>query len=187
MTASLPIQAWMEGLSPSTSVILAKSVALASMGRMEEAVSLIPSGLWANDRLAWLWSLGQVEWLTSAPGSDGDRESSGWVYVITDGQFSKVGRSKDATARLASLQTGSPFSLAVFGKIQVIDPVAVETEAHATLDALGVSRLGGGSEWFNCGPRLAFRAVIEAAKQVHPCPDCHGSGSVPHPQVGVDQ
>lgn len=154
---------------------------------MQEAVALIPSGLWVNDRLAWLWSLGQVEWLTSVSESVGVTETSGWVYVITDGEFSKVGRSKDTSARLASLQTGSPFSLEVFGKIEVIDPVAVEKEAHATLDGLGISRLGGGSEWFNCGPRLALRAVMEAAKRLHPCPECGGTGEVPESHVYADQ
>lgn len=80
--------------------------------------------------------VGPVDWLYS-------------VYVVGGEGIRpvKIGRAKDMKARLASLQTGSPHELYVFGlhgKMTRDEAIAIEASVHKALET---KRLRG--EWFD--------------------------------------
>lgn len=71
---------------------------------------------------------------------------SAFVYVISDGEFMKVGRASDVQARLRALQTGNARKLAIAAVREVSDDRAaskLESHIHRTL---ADDRVGG--EWF---------------------------------------
>lgn len=82
-----------------------------------------------------------------------------FAYVIRgDHGLVKIGRSADPEARLASLQTASPFHL----DLAHVMPVAgsafdIEQEAHAILD-----RYRRAGEWFACPVDVAVAAIAAA-------------------------
>jgi hypothetical protein len=88
------------------------------------------------------------------------RSVQDFVYVIAgDHGLTKIGISNDPAARLASLQTGSPFHL----RIAHVAPAGghafeIEQEAHAIL---ADKRQSG--EWFRVSPEIAIAAVYGAS------------------------
>lgn len=88
--------------------------------------------------------------------------SQDYVYVIAgEHGLTKVGISRDPSARLATLQTGSPFRL----RIAHIAPangraLEVEREAHAILQNCRQS-----GEWFLTSPEMAIAAVYAASER----------------------
>jgi hypothetical protein len=87
-----------------------------------------------------------------------------FVYVIKgDHGRVKVGVSVDPKARLADLQTASPFKLSLEWVGAVASSgFAIEDEAHKILDA---RRCEG--EWFECPVEAAAAAVTAAAYRRH--------------------
>ena len=85
-----------------------------------------------------------VVWLSPAS------ETQTYVYAITDGEFTKVGRSIDPERRLRQLQTASPRELR-------LEWTAPESDCHESLlhDRLADDRVRG--EW--------FRVDVEAVRQ----------------------
>lgn len=90
-----------------------------------------------------------------------EQTTGSFLYVIrgTHGLV-KIGMTMDPQARLAALQTGSPFPLELIYIAAVPDDAgyAVEQAAHALLEQ---SRVSG--EWFSCRPDRASQAVEQAA------------------------
>jgi|HubBroStandDraft_6_1064221.scaffolds.fasta_scaffold09760_5 hypothetical protein len=87
--------------------------------------------------------------------------SEAYVYVITSGQFQKIGFSNDPQNRLSALKTGSPFPLEVGFKLLCANADAVERRAHF---ALRFRRCNG--EWFDVSFADAVEVVIAAKRLV---------------------
>lgn len=81
------------------------------------------------------------------------------VYLVEGGGRFKIGISADPAARLASLQTGSPFLLRLVCSREFADAAAVERELHMRM---GAHRIHG--EWFDLPPRALadVQAVLGA-------------------------
>jgi hypothetical protein len=84
-----------------------------------------------------------------------------FLYVIQGAAgFVKIGVTTDPRARLAALQTGSPYPLAFVAIAATPGPgFDIEEAAHALLDS---QRAEG--EWFRVNPRLAMEAIAVAAR-----------------------
>jgi hypothetical protein len=65
------------------------------------------------------------------------------TYVVSDGEFLKIGRATDAAKRIASLQTGNPRRLVLLGVVAR----NIEQRIHECLGLRGVQRHVG--EWFD--------------------------------------
>jgi hypothetical protein len=80
-------------------------------------------------------------------------KAEAWVYFIRSGEAGliKIGTATNLRSRLASLQTGSPESLFLLGKVEVTrtDALASEHELH---NLFRRSRVRG--EWFRPTPEL---------------------------------
>jgi len=86
------------------------------------------------------------------------------VYIVEGNGAVKIGVTGDLQARLAQLQTGSPYPLRLAYSTPVWgDAYAVEAEAHAMLDR---HRLAG--EWFGVPADVAVAAVNGAAFRLAP-------------------
>ena len=86
----------------------------------------------------------------------------GNVYVIQgDHGLVKIGISTNVAARLATLQTSSPYQLRLVFSAPCADAMRAEQEAHAALDSL---RMAG--EWFDVPAATAIAAVQDAAGPV---------------------
>ncbi len=84
------------------------------------------------------------------------------VYVIEGGHgLVKIGISTNVQARLATLQTSSPFPLRLVFEAGCDDAMMAEQEAHA---ALARYRMAG--EWFDVPAHMAIAAVAEAAGRI---------------------
>lgn len=68
---------------------------------------------------------------------------SGYVYLISDGEFCKIGIAADVAARLLGLQTANPRELRILHLIEVSNPNALEEELHIRFEH---KRVRG--EWF---------------------------------------
>jgi hypothetical protein len=87
-----------------------------------------------------------------------------YVYVIgPETGLQKIGIAIDPRARLAALQTASPFRLKIHVAVAVPFGVAhdVERRAHRRLKAARAS-----GEWFNVGPVDAIKVVEAAAAEL---------------------
>ena len=86
--------------------------------------------------------------------------SGAFVYVIEGAHDRiKIGISADPSARVANLQTGSPFALSLAYSTWAGDRAFdVEREAHALL-----ARQNAGGEWFACSREAAVAAINAAA------------------------
>lgn len=59
------------------------------------------------------------------------KQHEGNIYLITDGEFFKIGRTKhSAQKRLKELQTGNPLELRLLCEIPVFNPSKVESTLH---------------------------------------------------------
>lgn len=60
---------------------------------------------------------------------------TGTIYLISDGEFFKIGRTKkDVNKRLKELQTGNPSSLQIIHSVQVKNASSVESIMHRKYD-----------------------------------------------------
>ncbi len=92
------------------------------------------------------------------------------VYVVEGNGAVKIGVTGDLQARMAQLQTGSPYPLHLAYSTPVWgDAYAVEAEAHAML---GRHRLAG--EWFGVPADVAVAAVSGAAYRIGSEPEQAG-------------
>jgi hypothetical protein len=85
------------------------------------------------------------------------------IYIISDGQFCKIGHSRDPEGRLAQVMTGNPYELELCDKYRFPDrssALAIEAEAHAVLRDLHVR-----GEWFRVSTQQA-RTAIELASAI---------------------
>ena len=88
--------------------------------------------------------IGPVDWLYS-------------VYVIANDRAVKIGRARNVSGRLSSLQTGTPDHLSLagtFDRLTLDEAKAVEKRAH---DALSGKRIRG--EWFDTDADEALTAI----------------------------
>ena len=86
----------------------------------------------------------------------------GSVYVIQGGHgLFKIGYSTNVPARLATLQTSSPFPLRLVYARRCANALMAEQEAHA---ALAPYRIAG--EWFDVPASVAVAAVQDAADRL---------------------
>ena len=94
-----------------------------------------------------------------------DQVTDGQVYIITNPawpEWIKIGMAVDATDRLRSLQTGSPFrDFNVDHTITVKDKRQAENSAHRICEMLSEERNG---EWF----RMPADQAIEVLEQLKP-------------------
>lgn len=81
--------------------------------------------------------------------------SSGYVYLITDGEHVKIGVAQNVRGRLSTLQGANARELRVVACIKSSDPYRIESELHQRFQD---KRLRG--EWFRDDPciREAFAA-----------------------------
>lgn len=101
------------------------------------------------------------------------------VYVVEGNGAVKIGVTGDLQARMAQLQTGSPYPLRLAYSTPVWgDAYAVEAEAHAMLDR---HRLAG--EWFGVPADVAVAAVNGAAYRVGGESGKAGSSQRPNPII----
>jgi prophage antirepressor-like protein len=77
------------------------------------------------------------------------------LYMITDGIWTKIGRSADVDERLKQLQTGSPLPLSILHTFK--DKGRYEKLVHAKAE-IGVERRG---EWFKITDHVPLRTWIE--------------------------
>lgn len=94
-------------------------------------------------------------------GSSGEEEGGegrmSFVYVISDGDHVKVGRSDNPTTRLSSLQTGTTKKLALLHQFGCARPKLVEARVHEELSDRRVT-----GEWFLVSPEEAIAAISAA-------------------------
>lgn len=80
-----------------------------------------------------------------------------YFYILTDGQFMKVGITVDVRSRIRTLQTGNPRPIRLLHRRRFrTNPEAKEFESEAIeyLSSLGLSS-GGGTEWFDYDRKAA--------------------------------
>lgn len=70
--------------------------------------------------------------------------NSGYVYIVTDGEFCKIGKANDVARRVSQLQTGNSAQLKVLGSIACEDAMKVEKQLHTMFKDKCVRR-----EWFD--------------------------------------
>lgn len=89
--------------------------------------------------------------------------SQDYVYVIAgEHGLTKVGVSNDPAARLATLQTGSPFRLRLVHMAAAGNyAYQIEQEAHSILENRRQNL-----EWFNVSPEIATAALYGAADRL---------------------
>lgn len=74
-------------------------------------------------------------------------ERHGFVYIITDGEFVKIGQTKNIENRLVSIQCGNPREISVLQIIETQDMSAVEQSLHWWYGRYHVR-----GEWFDLIP-----------------------------------
>jgi hypothetical protein len=90
------------------------------------------------------------------------------VYIIGGENFPiKIGIAKDATRRLAGIQTGCPHRLEIFAHLEVAPGRAfdVERECHKRLDGC---RMNG--EWFDADPDDALALLLAVIQELDAAP-----------------
>lgn len=68
----------------------------------------------------------------------------GFVYFISNGEFTKIGTARNVQDRMKSLQTGSPTQLYLMASFFTDSPRQLEKEIHRMLNCYLV-----GGEWFD--------------------------------------
>lgn len=89
-----------------------------------------------------------------------------FVYIVTDGTFTKVGITNNPRKRLALLQNGNPRALRmIYAHEAPTDDAArrIEREVHSILKADG-KRVRG--EWFRVSPSAANFAHLKAIHRI---------------------
>ena len=90
----------------------------------------------------------------------------GAVYVITDGEFTKVGRTtatiQTVDGRLKAFQTGNPRLLKIAAVFLTTHAPLVEHNTHCAL--WKYRSHGGGKEWFKIDALTAIDAVLAATE-----------------------
>lgn len=89
-----------------------------------------------------------------------DRNAS-FVYLISDGTFSKIGFAKNLTTRLSSLQNASPYELQVVDAIETTEPRALEAFLHGLF-----ARKHHRNEWFTHISIDEWRSKVVRAQEL---------------------
>jgi len=71
------------------------------------------------------------------------KDAPGFVYLIRGGDFYKIGRCKDVSARARAIQTGCPYKVEVVASREVPDAATYEAHLHETYKDMRTS-----GEWF---------------------------------------
>jgi hypothetical protein len=71
-----------------------------------------------------------------------NRDAS-FVYLISDGTFSKIGFAKNLASRLAALQNATPYELQLVASVETCEPRALEAFLHGLF-----ARKHHRNEWF---------------------------------------
>ena len=74
--------------------------------------------------------------------------SKSYIYIITDGENYKVGKSNNVEKRLKSMETGNPKELSIVAKCEVDEKYIynVENQLHKMFEDYNIK-----NEWFNKG------------------------------------
>ena len=84
------------------------------------------------------------------------------LYLITDGEYTKVGLSKYPNERLQTLSTASPRELSIFAAFQVCFPAHIlETALHQKLTEMGYH---SNREWFQIAPEEIVEKILPLVK-----------------------
>lgn len=75
----------------------------------------------------------------------------GYVYIVTDGEYVKIGMAKDVGERVRSLQTGNAREIILLQTIQTDDMERVEKSLHAWYAGKAVN-----GEWFDLLPMFGL-------------------------------
>ncbi len=70
------------------------------------------------------------------------------LYLISDGEYLKVGISSDPDSRVRALQTGHPKKLFVKFRFRLSDAIIPRTLENTLHRAMRTWRAEGGQEWF---------------------------------------
>lgn len=92
------------------------------------------------------------------PNPDGENNVS-YIYIISNGTYTKVGKADNAEKRRKTLQTASPTPLILDHKfpVKTTAVVSIESRCHKHLAGLGFSQMKG--EWFDIAPREAVSVL----------------------------
>ena len=83
--------------------------------------------------------------------------SAGYVYIVTDGKFCKIGKANDVAKRVSQLQTGNSTELKTLGSIVCEDAILVEKQLHMLFKDKCVRR-----EWFD----VTVQDIVDAGFSV---------------------